>query len=60
MNEKIEKLILYQITNEISEEKMCEEIGITRRTFSNLKKERMNPHVNTLELIDSFIEDKEL
>lgn len=60
MEEKIKKLLKHQITNEISETEMCDDIGITRRTLNNLKKGDMRPHVNTIERIDAFIENNEL
>ena len=60
MEDKIKKLIKHQITNEISEDAMCEQIGITRQTLNNLKKGEKNPHGNTIEKIDSYIEENEL
>ncbi len=55
MNKKIEKLIRHQVENDISEVKMCEDIGICRMTFYNLKKETTKPHESTLEVINKYI-----
>lgn len=60
MNEKIKKLISYHVTQEMSEEHMCDDLGITRRTFNNLKKNKCKPHISTIKKIDFFIKEKGL
>jgi DNA-binding XRE family transcriptional regulator len=55
MNNQVKKLVEHQVKSEISEEKMCSDIGIARKTFYNLKKEITKPHESTLEVIDKYI-----
>jgi ACT domain-containing protein len=55
MNPKIKKLIEHQVRNEISETKMCEDIGIARMTYYNLKHDITHPHESTLEQINKYM-----
>jgi len=55
MNDKIKKLIEHQVKSEISETKMCTDIGIARMTFYNLKNEITHPHESTIEQINKYM-----
>ena len=59
MREKVKKLLEYKITNSITEEQLCSEIGINRRTFYNVKLNN-DTWESTKEKINTFILEKDL
>ena len=56
MDDRIEKLIEFQVKSNISEETMCNDIGIARKTYYNLRKETTRPHESTMEQVNKFID----
>ena len=55
MDKAVKTLVEHQVKSEISEEQMCSDIGIARKTFYNLKRENTKPHESTLEVINKYI-----
>ncbi|MDH4127156.1 MAG: hypothetical protein OEV44_00270 [Spirochaetota bacterium] len=51
----VEKLIIFQVKSNISEETMCSDIGIARMTYYNLKNDNTTPHKSTLDVIIKYI-----
>lgn len=60
MNDKVKKLVEHQVKSDISEETMCSEIGIVRKTYYNLKKETTRPHESTIELVDKYLKSNDV
>jgi DNA-binding XRE family transcriptional regulator len=60
MDSRVKKLVEHQVKNEISEDTMCSEIGIVRKTYYNLKKEVTRPHESTMELVDKYLKNKDV
>lgn len=54
MQEKITKILAFQIRNDLTFDQLCDEIGITRRTFHNLRIGE-NARQSTVNLVDNFI-----
>lgn len=59
MIEKANKIIKHQITTGQTEEKVCEEIGITARTLYNVRNGKFGSDT-TIEKIDNYILEKGL
>ena len=57
MNDSIKKLIEHQVISDISEETMCNDIGIVRKTYYNLKKNNTSPRKLTQKLIDNYLKE---
>lgn len=59
MDENIQKLIEYQVKEDITENELCQSVGITRMTFYNLKHGK-NTHEYTKDQIKKFIVNNDI
>lgn len=55
MLHKLIKILEYQVENGLSNNTVCSEIGISRKTFDNLINRKTTPQEKTRKLIDDFL-----
>jgi len=58
MDSRIKQLITFQVRSGQTEEQVCNDIGITRKTLNNLKNSKTKPQSATIELIDKYLNNQ--
>jgi len=58
MDSRIKQLITFQVRSGQTEEQVCNDIGITRKTLNNLKNNKTKPQSATIELIDKYLNNQ--
>jgi len=59
MDDKVVELLTHQVSENLSDQSLCEQVPIARQTLYNLKKELTTPRPSTIEVITEYLNKNE-